>query len=730
MNPRNSVRSRRSVTTITTILCWLLLTCSQKKNDNPLAVSPGGANPIASITQRISAAQGGQIILPNGSYASIAPGTFPTDTTLTLSLLSTMNNQPPDSLIRSVGPSLMLAFGGTVKNSVSKKSLSKRMDSSQTSGIQLVLSFDSTITGFIGSDPIGDVVDLSGNHNFYGPAGTYDSSKNTSSFTVDLSVLNESGSINVGRANFSPSIATFPAPVYGPRLWNGSGWVSFPSNFSPHKKTLVVVHGIMSSVESAYSKCLGDIMAAGGYDQVVGFDYDWTKSADYNGALLASFLDDLKNRNVSQVDLEAHSFGGLVSLSALSKSAMKVNNLITEGTPLSGTPIAAIGNVRNISPWLTSLYNEDVTSMSVITSYIAGSLSKKKNVITGTIIPALCTTLENVYQAELASGSITDLQNGSSVLDQVMAGPQPPNFIRVAGTKDALDSVIDGAVYGGVPNDSWVPTASADGSKFNLPGQPKPIYVDQEHTKLECDPRVISAVGDAVKAHPLTIDTPAVDTTISTGNCTYTLTPQSSSFDSTGGFSAVTVTATGDGCVFSVSSCPDWVETFVDSAGVAFMAAPNLGTSARSGVIAISGKIFTVTQTGKNAYNQDSVIKAGIPANIPTGFYTITVGIVSTNMNILKVPPPFILNNANTAVFCEALVDSMSFMIEGAQMSAEDMDLITDNCTANTVINFTQWAGTSFTLVGALTFNCLCPDPNFPCPQSGVTTFTYTVVKN
>ena len=60
------------------------------------------------------------------------------------------------------------------------------MDSSQTSGIQLVLSFDSTITGFIGSVPIGDVVDLSGNHNFYG-AGTYDSSKNTSSFTVDLS---------------------------------------------------------------------------------------------------------------------------------------------------------------------------------------------------------------------------------------------------------------------------------------------------------------------------------------------------------------------------------------------------------------------------------------------------------------------------------------------------------------------------------------------------------------
>jgi hypothetical protein len=368
--------------------------------------------------------------------------------------------------------------------------------------------------------------------------------------------------------------------------------------------------------------------------------------------------------------------------------------------------------------------------MSVITSYIAGSLSKKKNIITGTIIPEICTTLENAYQAELASGSITDLQNGSSVIAQVMAGPQPPNFIRVAGTKDALDSVIDGAVYGGVPNDSWVPTASADGSKFGLSSQPKPIYVDQEHTKLECDPRVISAVGDAVKAHPLTIDTTAVDTTISTGNCTYTLSPSSWSFDSTGGFGAVTITAIGDGCVFSVSSCPDWVETFVDSAGVAFMAAPNLSTSAKSGVITISGKAFTVTQTGKNTFNQDSVIMAGIPKNIPTGSYTITVGLVSTDMKILEVPPPFILNNTNTAVFCKELVDSMSLMIEGAQMSVEDMKLITDNCTASTVINFAQLAGTSFTLVGALTFNCVCPDPNFPCFQSGVTTFTYTAVKN
>jgi hypothetical protein len=233
-----------------------------------------------------------------------------------------------------------------------------------------------------------------------------------------------------------------------------------------------------------------------------------------------------------------------------------------------------------------------------------------------------------------------------------------------------------------------------------------------------------------VKAHPLTIDTTAVDTTISTGNCTYTLSPSSWSFDSTGGFGAVTITAIGDGCVFSVSSCPDWVETFVDSAGVAFMAAPNLSTSAKSGVITISGKAFTVTQTGKNTFNQDSVIMAGIPKNIPTGSYTITVGLVSTDMKILEVPPPFILNNTNTAVFCKELVDSMSLMIEGAQMSVEDMKLITDNCTASTVINFAQLAGTSFTLVGALTFNCVCPDPNFPCFQSGVTTFTYTAVKN
>ena len=93
----------------------------------------------------------------------------------------------------------------------------------------------------------------------------------------------------------------------------------------------------------------GAIQGNRGYDAVVGFNYDWQhQSIDDAGQQLASFLDQLSqcNGGVGQIDVEAHSEGVPVTISAggPAKTA-KISNFVSFGGPILRTPVAS--NAQN-----------------------------------------------------------------------------------------------------------------------------------------------------------------------------------------------------------------------------------------------------------------------------------------------------------------------------------------------------------------------------------------------
>ena len=667
------------------------------KQTNP--VSSSSAIPIQTATQVISAANGGSITLPGGSSVAIAPGTFPTDTTITLSLLSEMGKQPPNGLIQSVGVSLRLSFGGTVKPS-SGGGMAKKA-ALPSSGLELVIAYDSNMTALTGSDAMADVVDLSGNDNFVCPPGSYDSASRTATYTVQLPLVNEMASINVGQANFNPVITGDVAPRFGPRIWTGTGWAAFPQGFDKTKKTLIVVHGILSNVESAFGSCLGDIITAGGYGQVIGFDYDWTKGADQEGTLLADFLDSLIGAGLSQVDVEAHSYGGLVSLDALSKSLMKVNNLITEGTPLAGTPLASMAlsaeaAKNTLVPMLTDLYNRE--GLPDLSNYAHLTLDQKSaidNELGQLGFPTNLTTLEDLVHAGLTKGFLNDLSKGSTVINQVVSGPNPPNFIRVVGTKNTMNPKLDNWLFNGQTNDTYTPSASAAGNGLGLPG-PAPFYFNEEHEKLECNQDVIKDVGIAVKN-----GTPII--------CNDSISPSGQSFDSSADNGIIAVTA-GSGCSWTATSSFDWI-TVTDGSGsgpgtVIFSVQANTSTSQRTGAIVVGDKSFSITQTGRNQSNCTYTLSSTSESFISSGgsgTVTVTTG-NGCSWTAVSSSPSWITvtsgsSGSGTGTVTYSLSANTSTVMREAVISIEDSDfvIIQAGASSGTTGKFDgTWKGTEY----------------------------------
>jgi pimeloyl-ACP methyl ester carboxylesterase len=470
-----------------------LTTCS----DNSSVGVAGDEQPeILETTSQIITAQGGTITLPSGSSVSIPAGIFTTDRTVTLSLMSSLFKQPPSGIITGVGPALLLTFAPyqATTNNVNRPSRFVGLITTPSSGdLQFVVNLgnSSTVSGIVGSEPIANVVDSNGGNNFIGIPG--DLSNKIATMTVPLSLVQKAQSIAVSLANFATQAIT-PSPSQR-RVWNGSDWVDFPEGFNNNLRTLVLVHGVNSTVKEAFG-CVNAIKDAGGYQQIVGFNYDWTQRPDSVGQLLADFINEL---GTTQIDIEAHSFGAIVALAAASKTNVEIKNMILEGGPLNGTPLAS-GTAM-----LTLLAN--YTGLGAVTPIV--------------------TTLNDAYN----NGMLNVLLPGSSALEDIktnaLAEHPETKFIKVVGgvapsfsglVAEYLNGFLSGPGMPIVPTDGVVPSASASG--IDLPGA---IFTySLSHTELQCDTNVIRDVGSNVNPSTPTSDTytgPFSGTTTETIDC-------------------------------------------------------------------------------------------------------------------------------------------------------------------------------------------------------------------
>ncbi|MEZ5355454.1 MAG: hypothetical protein R2762_22685 [Bryobacteraceae bacterium] len=133
------------------------------------------------------------------------------------------------------------------------------------------------------------------------------------------------------------------------------------------------------------------------------------------------------------------------------------------------------------------------------------------------------------------------------------------------------------------------------------------------------------------------------------GGCTYSLSAAAANASSAGGSDSVTV-STAPGCAWTAVAGVPWITILSGSSGsgsgvVTFSVAANAGPQ-RSGNIAISGKIFAVTQDGAPGTSPIPSVGAPSPAS-GTGFsatfvFTFQDGNGSSDLNVLNV----LINNA------------------------------------------------------------------------------------
>ena len=299
--------------------------------------------------------------------------------------------------------------------------------------------------------------------------------------TADLPVANLTNTnvVSASMSQLSPEQLAAPPP--GQRSWNGTSWV--PDSSCPTGKVLVFVHGMESSVEDAFGDSAESIITAGGYQQAVGYDYDWTGDINTNGAGLAGFLNTLAAcPTVTGIDLEAHSEGGPVALSALCKTTANIGYFIGLGGALEGSPLA------NASPsWVTAL-----------SALYPGAIA---------FWPEIYKTLSGISNTTAA----TELVPGSPVLSGILAcGATVPNtrFILIAGDECSPTSCVNsnltddeaallGSLFSPSGSDCVVPTTSALASGSSL----KVIHSATFpvcHTGLESNQNIINYVGGAV----------------------------------------------------------------------------------------------------------------------------------------------------------------------------------------------------------------------------------------
>jgi hypothetical protein len=558
-----------------------------------------GPTVLESASQTIPAAEGGTVSLPSGTSVTIQPGALTEDQTMTLTLFSALPTQPPGGLIVGAGPALTISTKPAALSVHATKIVSSRVSeqlgAQAADSTQLVLNIGTnSIIGAADSVAMIDVVDLSGGDNFIGiPAQL---NNNVATASLPAALFENSREVRFSLAKLRPAVELQPLPSPGAAMWSpsASSWIDGTPGFDCSKRTLVVVHGMTSQVQEAFPKdTVEQIMAAGEYQQVVGFNYNWTQGITNSGSQLAAFLGSLKAACPDiQVDIEAHSEGVPVALSAACQTTnMPIGHIVMLGGPIMGTPAALLAvslqlqlkGLNGAQLSIPTIAHALTTTLLNLPDTYAAPVSTLNDILSGQFAPDLLPGSDALAQirACVCAKMTNTTSNLASTKLIAMAGTDYSN----CGILTPLGSVIS-TLFGGGPLDGIVGESSAlaVGSCFDdsrITRHSYPIC----HTALESDQNVIQEVGQEVRI-----------------DCSFGIDPAGAAVDFDGGGGTVSVT-TSNGCDWTVFSNNSWITIDSGSSGsgngtVEYSVEANSGAANRTGTLTIAGKTFTVTQAG------------------------------------------------------------------------------------------------------------------------------------
>jgi len=327
-----------------------LAACSSKALPPPAYPLAPPSAPAQTAVQTISEAGGGSVALRDASVV-IRPDLLRGNQQVRVTYDPLVRETPPNQGWAIVPGELTVAFtAGTHR----PPRLPVRTYTPQTapSGLLLRMRYPAAYAAAVerARAPLVTFTDDHGTHRIV-LDGTFDAATHTVTVVVPRPMFDHTTSVRLALGTDAYS-ATAPLATGG-RWWNDAAgtWSTQPLPLDPSRRTLVMVHGIFSTVESAFP-CAHDydVSAGGGpgaYAQIVGFDYDYTQPPSEAGPLLARFITQLGLRDY---DIEAHSYGTLVTLAALSHLVVLPQRAILLGgpLPLRGSPLVQSAWLRDI----------------------------------------------------------------------------------------------------------------------------------------------------------------------------------------------------------------------------------------------------------------------------------------------------------------------------------------------------------------------------------------------
>jgi uncharacterized repeat protein (TIGR03803 family) len=315
-----------------------------------------------------------------------------------------------------------------------------------------------------------------GTDNYFALPSSYDATTYQTTLLVDPSTIEPSSTLKIGIA-----IALANGQNQGgkPALlqWDDSipAFINTPANYCPSgssgSRTLVLIHGIYSSVQDSFGMAGGAAACAsasgtscpagrGPYDTVLGINYGWTDDINTSAQSIVKILNSLFDSDLKvspckyqgSFDIEAHSEGTVVTLATAqtgagylnSNTESKLKHVVLVAGPIDGTPVAS-------------------KPMDYLTYYLN---SQPPNI--ADLIPVAVSTYYPFINGLRPDSTI--LGDAKAEAQQTLASSE---IIAVGGDKPYLDqwwqTLFTQSVLLGIPNDGVIPVSSALPTDSSLP---------------------------------------------------------------------------------------------------------------------------------------------------------------------------------------------------------------------------------------------------------------------
>lgn len=471
---------------------------STKSANAPIVI----AGTISTVQQSVSASSGGVITLPDGSSVSFPPNALPTDQTISVSEVSALAVPLPQASIASEGPILdvkPVEPNGTLGLSKLPSAAHDRSSDHAAPGlIQFTLmAGQNSTSGLEGSSPIVAGQTSPGQWSYRFTPGAFDPMSGVATASVDPADMSGLLEMQLTMANVGSTAETAPASILGGFWWDGQSFQQLKASLLPacplagnqlpsNGKLLVLVHGMMSTIQSTFTRV--SAIEGSYYGAVAGVNYDWSQRVATSGSDVAAWLNDFALcPGVTEIGIEAHSEGVPVVLSAggqiKPQAASLITNVVSVAGPIMGTPLA-----DDSLDYASMLLNGGPALNDV--AFTAAGLAKLVNELP----PLQDLTSTGDPLAATRAAFVANLPR----LRFIAVGGTNPD--GVVPTLPGLQSSIN-SVFGAEPNDGIVPLVSALGYGSGIPIHPLPSF-NENHVSLvneptEVIPRINSEIGAA-----------------------------------------------------------------------------------------------------------------------------------------------------------------------------------------------------------------------------------------